>query len=101
MRQFANVMKAFLPALIVPSAALITTLPVNKFPNKLAHYVLNNIHRNSFFCSFGSFLIVSLMPFINKPDSLGYLIIFMILFIHFRRTRIRFKHVLMNSWICY
>ena len=34
--------------------------------------------RNPPFCSFASFLIVSLTPFINKPDSLRDLTIFMI-----------------------
>ena len=69
------------PALIVPSRALIVPLPVNRFLNKLAPNVSNNILRNSHFCSFASFLIVSLMPFINKPDYSRKLIIFMIPFI--------------------
>ena len=33
----------------VPSAAVITPLPVNRFPNKLAPNVPNNILRNPFF----------------------------------------------------
>ena len=61
------------PALIVP-------LPVNRFPNKLAPYVPNNEQRK--FCFFASFLIVSLTPFIYKPDSSRDLTIFMISFIY-------------------
>ena len=56
------------PALIVPSSALIVHLPANRFPNKLAPNVTNNILRNPLFCSFASFSIVSLTSFINKPD---------------------------------
>ena len=56
-------------------------LPVNTFPNKLAPNVCYNILRNTRFCPFTSFLIVSLTSFINKPDSLRDLIIFMISFI--------------------
>ena len=51
----------FLPALIVPSPALIVRLPINSFPNKLAPKVP--------FCSFASFLVVSLTPFTNKPEA--------------------------------
>ena len=60
------------------------SLPVNRFPNKLAPKVSNNIHnilRNLPFCSFSSFLIVLLAPFIYKPDSLRDLTIFIISFI--------------------
>ena len=57
------------PALIVPSQVLILPLPVNKFPNKPALKVPNNIPRNPPVCFFASFLTVSLTPFINKPDS--------------------------------
>ena len=70
----------FSPALIVHLPALIVFLPVNKLPNKLAPKVPNNILRNHLFCSFASFLIILLMPFINNPDSRD-LSIFMILFI--------------------
>ena len=49
--------------------ALIVPLPVNKFPNKLAPKVSNNIQRNPPFYPFAPFWIVSLTPFINKPDS--------------------------------
>ena len=63
--------------LIIPSPALIVLLHVNRFPNKLASYVPNNILRNPFFIYFASFLIVSLMPFIMKPDSLRDFIVFM------------------------
>ena len=41
----------------------------------------NNISRNPAFCSFASFLIVLLTPFISKPDYSRDLIIFMISFI--------------------
>ena len=41
----------------------------------------NNIPRNPTFCSFALFLIVLLTYFINKPDSSGDLIVFVILFI--------------------
>ena len=58
-----------LPALIVPSPALIVLLPGYRFPNKLAPKVCNNISRIPPFCSFVSFLIVSLTSFINKSDS--------------------------------
>ena len=56
-------------------------LLVNEFPNKLAPNFPNNIQRNPHFCSFASFLIVSLKLFINKPDSSRDLIIFMKSFI--------------------
>ena len=49
-----------LPALIVPSPALITPRPDNAVPNILAANVLNNIGRNSPFCYFASSLIVSI-----------------------------------------
>ena len=61
--------------------ALIGPLPVKRFPNKLAPKVSNNIPRNYSFCSFASFLIVSLMSFINHPDSSRDLTIFIISFI--------------------
>ena len=54
-------------------------LPVNRFPNKLSPKVPDSILGNSLFCSFASFLIVSLIHFINNPDSSR--AIFMILFI--------------------
>ena len=66
------------PALTVPLPALIVPLPVNKFPNKPALKVPNNIPRNPPFRSFASFLIVSLTSFINKPDSSSDLTIFII-----------------------
>ena len=65
-------------ALIVPLPALITPLPVNTFPTKVAPNVPKNILRNLPFCYFASFLIVSLMPFINKSNSLRDLTIFII-----------------------
>ena len=58
------------PALTMPSLTLILPLPVNRFPNILAPNVPSNILRNPHFCSFASFLIVSLKPFINKSDLL-------------------------------
>ena len=51
------------------STALIVPLPVKIFPNKLAPKVPNNIPRNPRFVLLLRFLIVSLTPFINKPDS--------------------------------
>ena len=63
----------FSPAQIVPSPFLITPLPANAFPYILAPNVPNNI-RSSIIgrippCSFASFLVVSLIPFINCPAS--------------------------------
>ena len=43
----------------IPSPALIVPLPVNRFSNKLAPKVPNNIPRNHLLCPFPSFLIVS------------------------------------------
>ena len=48
------------PTLAVPSPALITPLAASIFPNRLAPNVPNSILRNPPFCSFASFLIVSL-----------------------------------------
>ena len=59
----------------------IVFLPANRFPNKLAPNVPNNMLKNSPFCSFASFLIASLTPFIHKPDSSRHLIIFITSFI--------------------
>ena len=56
-------------------------LPENRFPNKLAPKVSNNISRSPLFYSFASFLIVSLTPFKNKTDSSRDLTIFIISFI--------------------
>ena len=50
------------------SPAPIVALPVNRSLNKLAPEVPNNVSRTPPFCSFASFLIVLLTPFINKPD---------------------------------
>ena len=63
------------------SSALIVSLSVNRIPHKLAPKVPSSILRNPPFCSFASFLIVSLTPFLNKPDSSRDLTIFMISFI--------------------
>ena len=55
----------FWPALIItPSPVLITPFPANAFPNMLAANIPNNTGRNPPFCSFASFLTVSLIPFI-------------------------------------
>ena len=56
-------------------------LPANRFPNKLAPKVPNNIPRNLPFCYFDSFLFVSVTPFINKPDSSRDVTIFVISFV--------------------
>ena len=61
-----------------PSPALITPRSDNSFPNILATNVSNNIGRYATCCSFASFLIVSLIPFINKLNYLSDLIIFII-----------------------
>ena len=54
-------------------------LLVKIFPNKLTANVPNNMLGNPHFCYFASFWItVSITPFINKPDSLRDLTIFMI-----------------------
>ena len=70
-----------MPALIVPSPALIVHLPVNRFPNKLAPNVPNSILKNVPFCFMASFLIVSLIPSIINTDPLSYLLVFLISFI--------------------
>ena len=54
-------LKMFSPALTVP-------FPANKFPNKDAPKVPNNILRKSPFCYFVSFLIVSVIPFNKTPE---------------------------------
>ena len=54
------------------------TLPVNRFPNKLAPKVPNNIPKKSPFYSSALFLIVSFTPYINNPDSSRDLTIFII-----------------------
>ena len=55
---------------------------INIFPNNLAPKVPNNIPRNPHFCSFASFLIVSLtLFFINDSGSSRDLTIFIISFI--------------------
>ena len=71
----------FSPTPIVPLPTLIVPFPVKKFPNKLPPKVPNNTPRNHLFFSFASFLIVSLMHFINNPDFSRGLTIFIILFI--------------------
>ena len=59
----------YLRALIVPSPAQFVPLRINRFPNKVARKVPNNIPRNHPFCSFASFLTVSQTLFFNVPDS--------------------------------
>ena len=60
--------KTFSSAIIVPLLVLIVPLPVRRL-NKLTTNVPNSILRNPPFCSFSSFLIVSLTPFFNNPNS--------------------------------
>ena len=57
------------PTLAVPSPALITPLPANIFPNRLAPNVPHSILRKPLLCSLPSFIIVSLTPFNNIPES--------------------------------
>ena len=45
-------------------------LPVNRFLNKLLQNILNDMIRNQPLCSFGSCLINSPTPIVNKPHSL-------------------------------
>ena len=59
------------------SPALITPLLLNALPNTLAANV-PNIGRNPLFCSFVSFLIVSLIPFTNNLDYTSDLTTFII-----------------------
>ena len=56
-------------------------LAVSNMHNILTANICNDIENNSVFCSFASFLFVSLIPFINNPGSSSDLIIFMISFI--------------------
>ena len=56
----------FSPALIEPSPVLIQ--PVKRFPNKLSPKVPNNIPRNPPFCSFRSFLSISLTSFLLNQN---------------------------------
>ena len=64
------------------SPTLIVPVPVgNRFANKVAPNVTNNIPTNPPFYYFASFLIVSLTHFINKPVSSRDLTIFVIQFI--------------------
>ena len=57
-----------------------TPLPSNIFPSKVALRVAANIPENLPFCCYTSFSIVSLTPFISKPDSSRDLTVFMISF---------------------
>ena len=66
----------------MPPPALITHLPINRFPDKLSLVEPNNSHTNPVFCLFFFILNYFIKTlFINKPDSLKDLAIFMILFI--------------------
>ena len=69
------------PTLPVRSPGLITPLPANIFPNRLTPNVPNNILRYSPFYSLASFLIVSLTPSNNIPESSRDLTILKISFI--------------------
>ena len=70
-----------LPAVFVPTPAVIAPLSINRLPNKLVRKVPYNIPRNPPFYSFASFFIFSLTPFIDNPFSSRELAIFMISFI--------------------
>ena len=63
-------------ALITPSPALVTSLSVNALPNKIAANFPNSIGRNPPFCSFVSFLTVSLIYFTSNSDLSSDLTIF-------------------------
>ena len=69
-----------LPILITSRLGILafTPLPVYRFPNNLAPNLPNNILRNPSFLFFCFIFNCFLKPFINKPDSLRDLTIFMI-----------------------
>ena len=59
------------------------------FPNKVAYDVAIKTPKNTYFCSFTSFLTFSSIASIRKPDSLRYLILFMISFTYsFENTNV-------------
>ena len=62
-------------------SSYVTLFPAIAFPNILVANICNKIESNSVFCSFVSFLFVSLIPFINNPYTSRDLIIFIISFI--------------------
>ena len=66
------------PALAVPSKAPIVSLPVNRFSNKLASKVSNNILRSPSFCSFASLSYSFSYAFFNRSDSSSDLNVFKI-----------------------
>ena len=68
----------FWPAPITSLPLLINPYSVNLLPNKPAATVPNHILRNPPFCYFASFLIVSLMSSISKPDLSRDLTIFIV-----------------------
>ena len=57
------------PVLRVSSAALIIPRPANALSNELPAIVPNNNPRKPPFSFFDSFGIISVTPFISKPDS--------------------------------
>ena len=65
-------LKILLNILNVPSLGPITPLPADRFPNKIAPNVTNNMIRNtpSLFVCFIS--VVLLASFINKSDATDY-----------------------------
>ena len=65
-----------IPLPLEPYPALTIPLHASIFPNKLASNVPNNMLRNHPFCSLASFLIVSLTPSNNNPESSRALTIF-------------------------
>ena len=54
---------------LFPEPALTIPFLANKFPNKLAPEVPNNIFKNPHFCSIVSFLIVLVTPFSKIIES--------------------------------
>ena len=80
------------PALTIP-------FPVNKFPNKLAPRVPNNILRNPPFCYFVSFSIVLVTPFNKILESSRACTIFIISFISsFETIKVVFPDP--NTFLC-
>ena len=67
--------------LLFTDPALTIPFPINKFPNKLAPRVPNNILKNPPFCSFVSFSIVLVTPFNKILESSRAYTIFIISFI--------------------
>ena len=65
-----------MPALTIPfpflfsEPTLTIPFPANKFPNKVAPKVPNNVLKNPSFCSFVSFLIVLVTPYSKMLEFL-------------------------------